>query len=110
VLITGAKGLLMTKDVTTNTQYGIINDFETHFGQDFKYETPSEFALTEKAETPFKASLFSINKFEPKRSIRELLSSSTAEKFLDFVRNTREAQLMETGEPALQELSFGKDS
>ncbi|TLU99312.1 HEPN domain-containing protein [Dyadobacter luticola] len=109
VLITGAKGLLMTKDVNTNTQYGIVNDFETHFGQDFKYETPAEFALPEKAETPFKSLAFSINKFEPTQEFATYFIG-TAGKFLDFVRNTREAQLMETGEPVLQELSFGKDS
>lgn len=109
VLITGAKGLLMTKDVNTNTQYGIVNDFETHFGQDFEYETPEEFLLAEKAETPFKSLVFSINKFEPTEAFATYFIS-TADKFLDFVRHTRETQLAETGEPALQELSFGKDS
>ncbi|NIJ53201.1 HEPN domain-containing protein [Dyadobacter arcticus] len=109
VLITGAKGLLMTKDVNTNTQYGIVNDFETHFGHDFIYDTPAEFELAEKAETPFKSLAFSINKFEPTEAFATYFIG-TADKFLDFVRGTREAQLMETGEPALQELIFGKDS
>ncbi|WP_026628183.1 HEPN domain-containing protein [Dyadobacter alkalitolerans] len=109
VLITGAKGLLMTKDVTLNTQYGIVNDFETYFGQDFKYETPAEFAREDKAETPFRSLAFSINHFEPTQEFATYFLS-TAEQFLNFVRETREAQLVETGEPALQELSFGKDS
>jgi len=109
VFITGAKGLLMSKDVTTNTQYGIINDFETHFGQDFKYNVPAEFAVENQAETPFKALVFSINKFEPSEAFATYFIN-TAENFLNFVRDTREAQLVETGEPALQELSFGKDS
>lgn len=109
VLITGAKGLLMTRDVATNTQYGIVNDFETNFGQEFKYETPSEFLLADKEETPFRSLAFSINKFEPTEAFATYFVN-TAEQFLDFVRNTREAQLMETGEPVLQELSFGKDS
>jgi sulfite reductase (ferredoxin) len=109
VLITGAKGLLMTKDVSTNTQYGIINDFESNFGKEFKYEIPSEFVLPDSEETPFRSLAFSINKFEPTEEFATYFVK-TAEDFLNFVRNTRGAQLMETGEPVLQELSFGKDS
>jgi sulfite reductase (ferredoxin) len=109
VLITGAKGLLMTKDVNTNTQYGIVNDFETHFGQEFQYETPSEFFLADKVDTPFRSLAFSINKFEPSEAFAAYFLG-TAEKFLEFVRHTRGAQLLETGEAVLQELSFGKDS
>jgi len=109
VLITGAKGLLMTKEVNTNTQYGIINDFQTNFGQEFKYEIPAEYVLPDSEETPFRSLAFSINKFEPTEAFATYFIG-TAEKFLNFVRNTREAQLMETGEPVLQELSFGKDS
>ncbi|WP_221393885.1 HEPN domain-containing protein [Dyadobacter sp. NIV53] len=109
VLITGAKGLLMTKDVNTNTQYGIINDFQANFGQEFKYEIPAEYILPDSEETPFRSLAFSINKFEPTEAFAAYFIG-TAEKFLNFVRNTREAQLMETGEPVLQELSFGKDS
>lgn len=109
VLITGAKGLLMTIEVNTNTQYGIINDFETHFGSEFAYETPSGFMLADKAETPFRSLAFSINKFEPTEAFATYFVK-TADHFLNFVRNTRGAQLMETGMPVLQELSFGKDS
>jgi sulfite reductase (ferredoxin) len=109
VLITGAKGLLMTKEVNTNTQYGIINDFETHFGQEFQYETPAEFALADKSETPFRSLAFSINKFEPTEEFATYFLEK-AEQFLNFVRETRGAQLMENSELVLQELSFGKDS
>lgn len=109
VLITGAKGLLMTKEVNTNTQYGIINDFETHFGKEFVYETPSEFLLADKEETPFRSLAFSINKFEPTEAFATYFLD-TADKFLNFVRSTRGAQLMENSELVLQELSFGKDS
>jgi sulfite reductase (ferredoxin) len=109
VLITGAKGLLMTKDVNTNTQYGIINDFETHFGQEFKYETPAQFELADKAETPFRSLAFSINKFEPTEEFATYFLNK-ADEFLNFVRNTRGAQLMENSELVLQELSFGQDS
>lgn len=109
VLITGAKGLLMTKEVNTNTQYGVINDFETNFGKEFTYETPAKFALEDKAETPFKSLAFSINKFEPTEEFATYFLQ-TADAFLNFVRATREEQLAETGAPALQELSFGKDS
>lgn len=109
VLITGAKGLLMTKDVNLNTQYGIINDFEAHFGSEFKYETPAEFTLEDKKETPFRSLAFSINKFEPTEAFATYFLN-TADHFLNFVRNTRGAQLMENGELVLQELSFGKDS
>jgi len=109
VLITGAKGLLMTRDVSTNTQYGIINDFESNFGKEFKYEIPAEYVLPDSQETPFRSLAFSINKFEPTEAFATYFIG-TAGKFLEFVRNTRESQLMETGEPVLQELSFGKDS
>ncbi|MCF0054178.1 HEPN domain-containing protein [Dyadobacter sp. CY356] len=109
VLITGAKGLLMTKDVSTNTQYGIINDFESNFGKEFKYNIPAEYVLPDSEETPFRSLAFSINKFEPTEEFATYFVN-TAEDFLNFVRNTRGAQLMETGEPVLQELSFGKDS
>ena len=109
VLITGAKGLLMTRDVSTNTQYGIINDFESNFGQEFKYEIPAEYVLSDSQETPFRSLAFSINKFEPTEAFATYFIG-TAGKFLEFVRSTRESQLMETGEPVLQELSFGKDS
>lgn len=109
VLITGAKGLLMTKDVSTNTQYGIINDFESNFGKEFKYEIPAEYVLPDSEETPFRSLAFGINKFEPTEEFATYFVN-TAEDFLNFVRNTRGAQLMETGEPVLQELSFGKDS
>jgi len=109
VLITGAKGLLMTKDVNLNTQYGIINDFEANFGREFAYETPSEFLLDDKEEAPFRSLAFSINKFEPTEAFATYFLT-TADKFLNFVRSTRGAQLMENGELVLQELSFGKDS
>jgi sulfite reductase (ferredoxin) len=109
VLITGAKGLLMTKDVTTNTQYGIINDFESNFGKEFSYESPAAFHLPDSEETPFRSLAFSINKFEPTQEFATYFLD-TADQFLNFVRNTRGAQLMETGEPVLQELTFGKDS
>lgn len=109
VLITGAKGLLMTKDVSTNTQYGIVNDFETNFGKDFVYEVPAEYVLADAQETPFKSLAFSINKFEPTEAFATYFVS-TAEKFLNFVRDTRGAQLLESGDVVLQELSFGKDS
>ncbi|PWJ59186.1 sulfite reductase (ferredoxin) [Dyadobacter jejuensis] len=109
VLITGAKALLMTTDVSTNTQYGIVNDFETHFGKAFQYEVPAAFALPEATETPFKSLVFSLNKFEPTEAFASYYIA-TASKFLTFVNDTREAQLQETGEPTLKELTFGQDS
>ncbi|WP_025762341.1 nitrite/sulfite reductase [Dyadobacter tibetensis] len=109
VLITGAKALLMTTDVSTNTQYGIINDFETHFGQAFRYSTPQEFALPEAEATPFKSLAFSLNKFEPTQAFANYYIE-TAGKFLQFINATREAQLQETGAPQLKELTFGQDS
>ena len=99
----------MTIDVNLNTQYGIINDFETNFGREFVYDTPLEFTLDDKSETPFRSLAFSINKFEPTEAFATYFLD-TADKFLNFVRNKRGAQLMENGELVLQELSFGKDS
>ena len=109
VLVTGAKALLMTTDVSTNTQYGIINDFETNFGKDFKYETPAAFQVADAQETPFKALVFSLNKFEPSEEFANYYIAS-AGSFIDFVNETRRQQLLDSGSPILQELSFGQDS
>lgn len=109
VLITGAKALLMTKDISTNTQYGIVNDFETNFGKEFQYAVPAEFVLPDSAETPFRSLAFSINKFEPSEEFATYFIN-TASEFLNYIQQSRDNQLLETGEPVLQELSFGKDS
>ncbi len=109
VLITSAKALLMTTEVSTNTQYGIINDFETNFGSAFKYKIPTEFQVADSEETPFKSLVFSINKFEASEAFASyFITSATA--LLEFVNEYREKQLSETDSPILHELAFGRDS
>ena len=52
-----AKTLLLIKDIKTNTQHGIINDFSEHFGNEF-----SNF------ETSFKETVLQINQHVPEKS------------------------------------------
>jgi sulfite reductase (ferredoxin) len=110
VLITGAKAILMTKEIATNTQYGIINDFQNHFADLFKYETPEEFVFADTAQDSFKSLAFSINKFEPSEAFAKYFIE-TAAQFLQVVNQFRENQLQENGdEVVLKELTFGQDS
>ena len=54
--ITGAKAALMSRDVPTNTQHGIVSDFDRTFAGELDFHP---------AEGDFKALVFSINKEEP---------------------------------------------
>ena len=54
-LVNTAKALLLTKDKTTNTQAGIITEFETFFAEDIVLETPfSEFVYQLQNNEPTK--------------------------------------------------------
>ena len=55
-LITGAKAALMSRDIPTNTQHGIISDFDRTFAGEVDFH---------EAEGDFKTLVFSINKQEP---------------------------------------------
>lgn len=52
-----AKTLLLIKDIKTNTQHGIINDFSEHFGNEFT-----------NFETSFKEKVLQINQHVPEKS------------------------------------------
>ncbi len=100
VFITGAKAALMSRDVATNTQHGIVSDFDKTFAgeQDFH-----------QAEGDFKALVFRINKQEPSELFaRQFIAQ--AEAFLQAIQAYREAQVEQEGAPHLQELSQAHDS
>jgi sulfite reductase (ferredoxin) len=99
--ITGAKALLIGEGVSTNTQYGIVKEFQDQFGQQFY---PSDSA----EEARFTQLVFSINKHEPTEEFaREFVLN--ARSFLDQVKAFRVKQL-ENNPVTLQELTFGQDS
>lgn len=100
VFVTGAKALLVSKGVPTNTQYGIVRDFDEHFGADFSDLSGGD---------SFKELVFSINKNEPGEAFaREFVAK--AAQFVGKVNHIRQQQLESEGEPELSLLEFGKDS
>ncbi|GAB3270193.1 nitrite/sulfite reductase [Larkinella harenae] len=99
VLITGAKGSLMMKDINTNTQHGIVSDFDKNFvGEGFHEQ-----------EGDFKALAFSINKNEPTEEFAQSFIAQ-AEAFIERVKAYREQQIQQDGLPELRELVIAKDS
>ncbi|GAB3336101.1 nitrite/sulfite reductase [Larkinella ripae] len=100
VLITGAKGGLMMKDINTNTQHGIVSDFDKNFLGEAGFHTQ---------EGEFKTLVFSINKSEPSAEFAQSFIARAAS-FLDSVRAYRERQIEQDGLPELQELVIAKDS
>jgi sulfite reductase (ferredoxin) len=115
VFVTGAKALLTTKDIPTNTQYGIVRDFDEHFGQ-FFIPTPSNedapVGTVRRAVGPSQgwgALVFSINKNEPTETFARYFVGE-AEAFLAKVHQLRQSQLAEEGEPALELVEYGMDS
>ncbi len=97
VFITGAKAMLLSIEVPTNTQYGIINDFDKHFfGQ---YHT---------AEGDFKAQVLAINKNEPSAAFANKFVND-AQIFLNKILSIRALQLVD-GQTKLQELVTAQDS
>lgn len=100
VFITGARAALMSCDVPTNTQHGIVSDFDRVFAA-----SPGFHA----AEGEFKSLVFSINKQEPSEAYaRQFLTKADA--FLRAVDTYRQAQIEREGTPELQELVQAKDS
>ncbi len=110
VFITGAKAALMSRDITTNTQHGIVSDFDRVFADGPSHGGPSHGKDGFHAnEGDFKTLVFSINKQEPSETFaREFISE--ASRFLEAITAHREQQLELEGMPTLQELSFGMDS
>ncbi|MFN4145621.1 MAG: nitrite reductase [Runella sp.] len=105
VFVTGAKAMLVAKEVPTNTQYGIVRDFDAHF-EGF-IETP---VFGESPQTiSFKELVFSINKNEPSEAFAAYFVAQ-AEVFLAKVNAQRQAQLTEGETPTLELVTFGMDS
>jgi len=100
VFITGAKAALMSRDVPTNTQHGIVSDFDKTFAGEPDFH---------QAEGDFKTLVFSINKREPSETFATQFIAD-ADAFLQAIQAFREAQIEREGAPVLQELVQAKDS
>ncbi|GAB3503880.1 nitrite/sulfite reductase [Spirosoma knui] len=100
VFITGAKAGLMSRDVPTNTQHGIVSDFDKTFAGE------SNFHQTEGA---FKSLVFSINKLEPSEAFARDFNAQ-AEAFLRGIQAYRDLQIELEGVPHLHELTQAQDS
>ncbi|KAB7732791.1 nitrite reductase [Rudanella paleaurantiibacter] len=100
VFITGAKAALMSRDVNTNTQHGIVADFDRTFVGEDGFHT---------LEGEFKALVFSINKQEPSEAFAADFIAK-AEQFREAVLAYRERQIALEGMPQLQELVQAQDS
>lgn len=100
VFITGAKAGLMSRDVPTNTQHGIVSDFDKQFAgaPDFHAQ-----------EGEFKALVFSINKQDATEPFAQQFIAR-AEAFLQAIQTYRESQIEQEGAPDLQLLSQAQDS
>lgn len=100
VFITGAKAALMSRDVNTNTQHGIVADFDRTFVGEEGFHA---------LEGEFKALVFSINKQEPSEAFAADFIAK-AEQFREAVLAYRERQIALEGMPHLQELVQAQDS
>ncbi len=100
VFITGAKAALMSRDVPTNTQHGIVSDFDREFAGTDGFHTD---------EAAFKSLVFSINKNEPSEGYATMFVNE-ADQFLAAVRAYREQQILIEGMPVLKELVQAQDS
>jgi len=100
VFITGAKAALMSRDVPTNTQHGIVSDFDREF---------AGVAGFHDTESAFKSLVFGINKNEPSEAYATTFVGQASE-FLASVRAYREQQIQLDGLPALTELVQAQDS
>jgi len=113
--ITGARAGLMSQDVPTNTQHGIVSDFDRVFAGGSTPDGPSHGESTSgghqfhQQEGDFKNLVFSINKNEPTEAFaRQFLTE--AEAFLNAIQAFRADQLEREGLPELRELIQAKDS
>lgn len=100
VFITSAKAALMSRDVNTNTQHGIVSDFDRVFvGEEgFHHQ-----------EGQFKTLVFSINKQEASEEFANDFVAQS-EQFLMAVLANRERQIEFEGMPTLHELVQAQDS
>ena len=100
VFVTGAKAALMSRDVPTNTQHGIVSDFDREFAGADGFHTD---------ESAFKSLVFSINRNEPTEAFAGTFISE-ATQFLAAVRAYRTRQIQLEGMPELKELVQAQDS
>ena len=98
--ITGARAALMSRDIPTNTQHGIVSEFDKTFAGEPDFHS---------AESDFKTLVFSINKEEPSEAFARRFVAD-AEAFLPTIHAYRESQIEREGAPHLQELSQAHDS
>ncbi len=81
VFVNGAKAALLRKDIIVNTQHGILNDFETHYGAGNGFQYPGG----------FKEFVLRINKNEPTKDFaREYLND--AGRFLETLKPVHNRQ------------------
>ena len=90
----------MSRDIPTNTQHGIVSDFDKTFAGE------SDFHQT---EGEFKSVVFSINKEDPSEGFARRFNAQ-AEAFLQAIQSYRETQIEQEGLPHLQELTQAQDS
>ncbi len=88
--IHGAKALLLSKQISSNTQYGVVSEFEKQF-----VET-GEFNF----ERGFNKLVFKINQNEPSKEFAETYYKD-AKSFLNSVKQKREKQLQEQTESVI---------
>lgn len=100
VFITSAKAALMSRDVNTNTQHGIVSDFDRTFVGEAGFHGE---------EGQFKTLVFSINKQEASEAFANAFVAQS-EQFLAAVLDYRERQIQFEGMPALHELVQAQDS
>lgn len=81
VFVSAAKGLLLSKQVNTNTHHGILQDFDTHFVQSGAFVF----------ENGFRAQVLQINKQEPSETFAKNYLEE-ARRFLAAAKQQRELQ------------------
>jgi sulfite reductase (ferredoxin) len=84
-LISGAKALLLDKQVHVNTHHVLIGDFDKHFTE------PGEI----KIKGSFKELTFKINKYEPSSAFADVYYNEAAD-FLRKVKTYRSGKILET--------------
>ena len=82
-LINGAKAILISKQISSNTQYGIVNEFEKHFVETGEF----------KFENGFKNMILRINKEEPSKEFAEIYYNE-AKAFLKTTQQYQEVQIV----------------
>ena len=97
--ITGAKAALMSQDITTNTQHGVVADFDQTFAGQPGFHV---------AEGDFKAVVFGINKNEPTEAFARQFTGQAGH-FLTVINAYRQTQVEREG-AGLQELVQAQDS